>query len=567
MPVFERRSRQDRRKARVARAAFGVLAAVTAFTLPVTPARAGTYHVYSCRTPSGAPAPADGWTGTVSGAASYAEDTCASGGALSAVLREEGGRLANSDSATWSFTPPVGEQLVGATFWRAGGADGGATSVTTYSVWLAGPEPGFRFDWCDYSPDCATGIGSQTSPSSSTNRVVVSPANLGGSLYATATCRGLSGNACAEGQGDANGDAAALYLYAADIALDQRAGPTVSDAGGEVSTVHTLTGTSELSLSASDPGAGIYEVLFSVDGQLVQATVPDQNAGRCRDAGQPSDPTFSFLYVRPCPASVSAQVGFDTTGISNGVHSLSIAVVDAAGNSAPVLERQVGFENNGRGAPNGTNASAQASLAVRWKATRRSLLTSPFGVAQTALGRLTTASGAPIAGAAVEVLATPAYNGARPAAMTAAHTGADGSFSLSVPGGVSSRTLRFAYRTHVGDAVAAVVQSLTLNVRAGVVLSVSPHLTGVGQTIRFRGHLRGGPVPRAGKQVVLEARSLHSRWIQFDDVRSDRRGRFRSSYRFRFPGPAHYQFRAVSEPESDYPYAQGASNLVSVFER
>jgi hypothetical protein len=127
--------------------------------------------------------------------------------------------------------------------------------------------------------------------------------------------------------------------------------------------------------------------------------------------------------------------------------------------------------------------------------------------------------------------------------------------------------LRFAYRSHVGDAAAAVVRSLTLSVRAGIRLSVSPHLTGVGQAIRFRGHLRGGPVPRGGKQLVLEARSPGGRWIQFDDVRSDDRGRFHSSYRFRFAGPAHYQFRAVSEPESDYPFAEGASNRVSVFER
>ena len=96
---------------------------------------------------------------------------------------------------------------------------------------------------------------------------------------------------------------------------------------------------------------------------------------------------------------------------------------------------------------------------------------------------------------------------------------------------------------------------------------MSPTATGVGGRIRFSGRLRGGPVPAEGKQLVLEARSPGGPWIQFQDVHSDRRGRFHAGYRFKFPGPAHYQFRAVSEPESDYPYARGASNLVAVFER
>jgi hypothetical protein len=50
-------------------------------------------------------------------------------------------------------------------------------------------------------------------------------------------------------------------------------------------------------------------------------------------------------------------------------------------------------------------------------------------------------------------------------------------------------------------------------------------------------------------------------------VRTDARGRFGARYRFRFAGPAEYQFRAVSEFEADFPFLGGASNVVSVFER
>jgi hypothetical protein len=151
--------------------------------------------------------------------------------------------------------------------------------------------------------------------------------------------------------------------------------------------------------------------------------------------------------------------------------------------------------------------------------------------------------------------------------MSSPRTDATGAFRVRLPAGVSSRTLRFAYRAHAGDAAPAVVRTLQLTVRASIGLRVSPHTTSVGRTIFFRGRLRAGPIPPAGKQLVLEARSPRSSWIEFEVVRSDPRGRYRASYRFKFAGSANYSFRARSEPESDYPYAAGASNVVHVHER
>ena len=36
---------------------------------------------------------------------------------------------------------------------------------------------------------------------------------------------------------------------------------------------------------------------------------------------------------------------FDTTGLSNGAHHLVVSVLDAAGNSAPVLDREIDVDN------------------------------------------------------------------------------------------------------------------------------------------------------------------------------------------------------------------------------
>jgi hypothetical protein len=373
---------------------------------------------------------------------------------------------------------------------------------------------------------------------------------------------------CPTAKGDANGYAAALYLYAADITLEQAEGPHASGVGGELTSAPTLRGASPVSFDATDPGAGVWQVVFGVDGRVVQRTVVNDNGGRCRDVGQTSDGLPAFLYVQPCVQSVSADVAFDSTNASNGAHRLTVSVIDAAGNAAPVLDRAVTIDNPPPpGTPNGVNASAQARLSLRWAGTSKVSAQGGFARARALSGRLTTAVGQPISGAAIDVRATPAFSGAKTLTMPSQRTDADGRFSLSVPAGASSRTLRFAYRAHLDDARPAAIGALRLVTRAGIALGVSPHTASAGSSIFFRGRLRGRPIPRGGKQLVLEARSPGSAWIQFKVVRTDPRGRYRASYRFKFPGPADYRFRVRSEAESDYPFAAGSSNVVGVHER
>jgi hypothetical protein len=386
-------------------------------------------------------------------------------------------------------------------------------------------------------------------------------------LYVRASCGGVSTYNCPSGAGDANNFAAVVYLYAADLILEQGGLPAASDVSGELSTAAVVSGTSDVSFDATDPGSGVYQAVFSVDGKVVQTTTLDENGGRCRNVGQTTDGLAAFLYVQPCPQSVNADVGFDTTRVANGEHHLVVTVTDAAGNSATVLDRAIEIDNAPPpGGPNGTNASPQASLAVSWARTRRARLATPYGRAETIAGELTAAGGAPIGGARVEVLATPEYAGARTAAMASVGTNANGRFTMGVPADASSRTLRFEYSADV-DSPPVVTKSLTLTVRAGVALRIAPRTTSVGRSIRFAGRLRGGPIPRGGKPLVLEARSPGGRWLEFDVVRSDAYGRFRASYRFKFPGPAEYQFRVLCEAEADYPFATGASEVVGVSER
>lgn len=537
----------------------------------VATARAGEYHVYACRTPSGESAPADGWSGSVEGAYdNYAEDTCGQGGALVAGLGDVTTHIAIVDRASWTFSAPTGERMVGATLWRAGDAEGGEAFNVFYEFWLAGSSENDAFESCAFQFGCMAVVGNPEQPLSEENRVVVPGVNLDSHLFLKAVCEGTEGFECPGGKGDPNGYAAVVDLYAADIVLEQSAAPTTSNVGGELASAPTVSGMSDLTFNASDPGAGVYEASFSVDGKVVQSTVPDEDGGHCRNVGQTTDGLAAFLYLQPCPQAESADVPFDTTGLSNGAHHLVVSVIDAAGNSAPVLDREIDVDNPTPPRPlqpNGTNASSQATLAVRWKSTAKPHLTRGWGERETITGRLTAPGGVPIAGASIDLTATPEYTGAKPLTMASPQTGPDGRFAVSLPRGESSRSLTFAYRDHIGDAQPVVAQTLALSVKAGVRLSVAPHVTSVGRSIFFKGVLEGAPLPAGGKQLVLEARSPGGAWIEFDVIRTGAKGRYRANYRFKFPGPARYQFRVLSKYEADFPFSEAPSNMVGVRER
>lgn len=535
---------------------------------------AGRYHVYSCRMPDGESAPADGWHGELSPehkSDDYVDDTCGSGGALVAALGDETTHISGIDRATWTFQTPEGESLVGATLWRAGDLFGDGGEDASYEYWLAGGSAPGIFEQCVYVDGC-DGEGDPAQPLAELNRLTVPDANLGASLTTNVSCfAGFPGRECSAGKGDANGYAAAIYLYAADLILEQAAGPSASNVSGELASASTVQGTSDVAFSAADPGAGVYEAVFSIDGQVVQSTVLDENGGRCKDVGETTDGLPAFLYVQPCLQSVSADVGFDTTKVSNGVHHLVVSVVDAAGNSAPVLDRTVTVDNpapeGAPGPPNGTNASADATLTVGWKGTRGERMTSDYSHTHTVAGQLTTAGGQPISGALINVLDTPDSAGAATTTMASPRTNAEGRFTVYLPAGLSSRTLQFAYRSQLGGALPVVTRTLTLSVHASIQLDVAPHTSSVGHSIHFTGLLRGEPMPGGGKSLVLEARSPGGPWLEFDVIRTNPRGRYHASYRFKFPGPARYQFRVLSEAEADFPFAGGSSNVVEVAER
>jgi hypothetical protein len=617
--------------ARAAIAGFASLLVVIAIGGPA--ARAGEYHVYSCRTPGGGVAPTDGWSeGTHSGE-DVTLNTCqeASGGLIAGM--DDGyahsARGAN-DIASWIFRAPLNEAVTSATVWRVGGTPGGSNQHAYYAAYMEStPEGGGAeaFDVCTAWQPCAS-EGNPNDPLASANRVAV-PADVLPSSYLAlnAACgSAIIEYLCPEGKSDPNGYSATIELFAADLVLSQTEKPAVSAVHGSLAEAATVSGRSDVAFQASDAGSGVYEVVFKLDGAVLSTVVPEEDGGRCHDVGETTDGLPAFLYAQPCPAALSVDLPFDTTALANGPHDLLVSVLDAAGNSTTVLDRKITVSNsaapaggaggsgaggsgssgdgngtggNGSGAPvgggsggsttaggvaggggagaavlalgaaNGTNASDQATLTAIWRGHAGERLSGTYGAARTVEGRLTAPGGTPIAGAQIEVSAQSSFVGTKASALPTPRTGAAGRWSIVLPRGSSSEVLRFAYRSHLGAVDPVATRTLTLSVRAGIELGITPRIAAADGEIRFGGRLLGGPIPAGGKQLVLEARSPGGHWVEFHVVRArpGAGGRFRYSYRFHLPGPVRYEFRALCEAEADYPFAAGSSNVVRVYER
>jgi hypothetical protein len=405
------------------------------------------------------------------------------------------------------------------------------------------------------SPNCHSGGG-----------LVPITASGGTELYEQASCFGTDGGPCPSEPGFA----AEAGISSAQIVLATNATPGGSGFSGTLLS-EMVSGKGRLSFTATDPGPGVYQVIVRIDSQQMWAATPSLNEGKCVVKGA-YEGARAFNYAQPCPTSIPVSAEIDTSSLADGPHHLTVEVEDAAGDTSVVYAGTVSIDNQstvgaaGSGPANGTNASDQAKLTARWKSTSKVTRTSRYGQADSVTGRLTTSTGQPISGALLDVSATPADEGAKSASLASVRTGPTGAWALTLPKGISSSALHFTYRSHVDDTIPVATTVLILRVHAGIVLRIAPHVTSVGHMIHFSGVLHGAPIPPGGKQLVLEASSGRE-WVQFDTITTDAKGRYRASYRFKFPGPAAYRFRVYVPHEADFPFLEGTSNIVGVYER
>jgi hypothetical protein len=398
-----------------------------------------------------------------------------------------------------------------------------------------------------------------------------------------------------------------LRVYGGKLTLRDETNPQISGAAsGPLMTEAVVRGEQDLTVNATDTGSGLYRVQLLVDNAPAMSRTIDGNAGKCADVNVANADPYEFAHPVPCRLSAGGTYSFDTRQLPEGTHNLKILLEDAAGNSATLSNRNVvvdnvpdpstggqGTDGSGsggsgpgstttvintttstttggaaavdRGTPNGINATDDARLTAFWASNRGSVLRSRYGVRHVIRGRLTDRNGKGIRNARVELAATPAAKGARESLdKGGARTRPDGSWTLILPVDVSSRLLRFRYRSHANDVTPAATRTLRLKVRAGLRLSVTPRVAGRGKTIRLAGRLLGRPVPRVGKVLELQARTPGTAWVTFSTVRTRRGGAFASRYTFRRGGPVTYELRVRSRASDDYPFDMGTSRAVRV---
>lgn len=193
--------------------------------------------------------------------------------------------------------------------------------------------------------------------------------------------------------------------------------------------------------------------------------------------------------------------------------------------------------------------------------------TVPFGHGIPVGGRLTSSSGAPLAGLEVEVGETFAAGSSPRERTTTIVTGPDGVFLARLAPGPSRRiSVGFAGTRQLTRSAG---RDLELGVRARVRLHASATTATVGGApVAFRGRIdhQDATIPSSGLAVELQFQVLGSPWSEFRTVQTDAYGRFRYPYSFSDDDSRgiRFQFRAVVPEQPNWPYEAGASRPVAV---
>lgn len=410
-------------------AAGGAVAACAALLAPCTPASAaGTYTVFSCKTPSGAVAPAAGWTADRESDA-FATNDCATGGPLAVGLTGTG-PWKGGIGAEQRFTAPSGTRVASLTITRrtAGlpGAHGLAYFLTADDKVLDSCDPGAAK--CNADLDGRLEIP-----------------NLDASvLRFRAGCFESYPDQCTS-----NGSELRVEVPQVAVGLRDDTAPNVTNVSGTLADTTTAgKGTLTATFDAADTGGGLYRVLLVVDGAV--AAVRPVAADTCADADPSDTDAYEFIAAVPCPTSIiGLSASLDTTALPNGVHTVDVLLEDAAGNRTSVLPtRTLTVDNPVPVRPsslNGIGADTRATLTSWFDRNHKRTFSSRFGRRVVIRGRLVNRKGVGIQGARIDVYHRVGGK-LRTLLKTGLKTRKGGKLTLILPLDLTTREVVLAYR-------------------------------------------------------------------------------------------------------------------------
>ena len=512
----------------VRRAGLGVAVVLCAAATVPQAASAGTYAVESCRDSGGGSLTFQAWKVQRLGlrrAGFDATDGCASGDAMNGVLR--GNRtLSRGDGAQFVFRAPGNTTLTRLVFQRELQTAPGV-AYQLYAL-VGAARRAVPLERC-FGNGCAT--------VSARGGVDMALPNGTRAVIARVSCRPSGDRTCAR---RADKRFAQLRITRTVVTVEDIRSPVFvrPPQGPLTSSEPGQSGFRKLKIDASDAGGGLKSLGLVLDGTEI-AIVPF-SAGAGSGCG-------AVLADRvACPHRSRRSFDIDTALLANGAHELVLRLRDAAGNqtdSAPVL-----ITTNNPTAP-GVFTRLTAGLGTSAEDARLPSRRLRYGTPATLAGFVTDAAGTGIPNVRVRI--TPRVGGPSGAARATLETTTDatGRYGVPVPIGPSRS---FEVRSFAGATVSAVTRA-NLDVAVPVRLRASRKGRRV---VRLRGSIPADPRPSEGVFVEIQAQSGR-RFVPFRVVRTDPRGNFSLSYRFR--GRGTFRLRAVVKQQGGLPFATGRS--------
>jgi hypothetical protein len=149
--------------------------------------------------------------------------------------------------------------------------------------------------------------------------------------------------------------AATARLYSARVTLSESGAPTLGNVAGSLWAGGVVSGTVPVTFAASDASGIREQAVRSDSGQTLVSALQ----------------SCDFGSVPPCPQQPAGSLSVDTTRVSDGPHTFSLVVTDAAGNTQVATSPTVVVNNGGPPAPAALTATAKGGgsnvVALAWR--------------------------------------------------------------------------------------------------------------------------------------------------------------------------------------------------------
>ena len=331
----------------MARTVMKMVVAVAAALAVAPDGAAAEYHVYTCKTPGGLSAPADGWEafGAHLGAVS---NTCTEPGSGRRELYVVGTDSSNPGHlAGFRFNAPANTKIGRLSFDRVLLRNDGDGAFAAWTAWLGTNQPAITgaFDSCGAGcPGKGFALAPDPNPIADSGPLVDAS-----SAYVMAGCVG-SGSCPSSTQQSSR--YASVSVRGADIELVDTAPPTATSVSGALASAGAHRGVETAAFDAVDQGGGLYYTLLELKAPgsdkwvTVSKALVDDNQGKCVELDHRVETDNEFAHRVPCALSASDAVTLDTTRHKDGAYELRVLVEDAAGNLGAILpERPFHIDN------------------------------------------------------------------------------------------------------------------------------------------------------------------------------------------------------------------------------